>query len=32
VCGADLNHAGPEHHHESAPDARWAKLSEIRFD
>ena len=32
VCGADLNQAGPDHHHESAPDARWAKLSEIRFD
>ena len=32
VCGADLNSAGPEHHHESAPDHRWAKLSEIRFE
>ncbi len=32
VCGADLNQAGPGHHHESAPDPRWAKLSEIRFD
>jgi uncharacterized protein len=32
VCGADLNEAGPEHHHESGPDPRWAKLSEIRFD
>jgi uncharacterized protein len=32
VCGADLNAAGPEHGHESAPDPRWAKLSEIRFD
>ena len=32
VCGLDLNAAGPEHHHESAPDPRWAKLSEIRFD
>jgi len=32
VCGADLNLAGPEHHHESAPDRRWAKLSEIRFE
>ncbi len=32
VCGADLNHAGPEHHHDAGPDSRWAKLSEIKFD
>ena len=32
VCGADLNEAGPDHHHESGPDPRWAKLSELRFD
>lgn len=32
VCGADLNAAGPQHHHEPAPDPRWAKLSEIRFE
>jgi uncharacterized protein len=32
ACGIDLNQAGPDHHHESAPDPRWAKLSEIRFD
>ena len=32
VCGEDLNLAGPDHHHESAPDPRWAKLSELRFD
>lgn len=32
ICGADLNAAGPDHHHESAPDPRWAKLSEIRFE
>ena len=32
VCGADLNLEGPEHHHERAPDPRWAKLSEIRFE
>jgi uncharacterized protein len=31
-CGANLNDAGPEHVHESAPDPRWAKLSELRFD
>lgn len=32
VCGADLNTAGPDHGHDSGPDPRWAKLSEIRFD
>jgi uncharacterized protein len=32
VCGADLNTAGPGHAHERAPDPRWAKLSELRFD
>jgi len=32
VCGAHLDQVGPEHVHESAPDPRWAKLSEIRFD
>jgi uncharacterized protein len=32
VCGADLNVTGPDHGHESSPDPRWAKLSEIRFD
>ncbi len=32
VCGENLNSAGPEHRHESGPDARWAKLSEIRFE
>jgi uncharacterized protein len=32
ICGADLNAAGPDHHHDSAPDPRWAKLSEIRFE
>ena len=30
-CGANLND-DPEHHHETGPDPRWAKLSEIRFD
>ena len=30
-CGANLNE-DPEHAHEAAPDPRWAKLSEIRFD
>ena len=32
VCGADLNTAGPEHGHARAPDPRWAKLGEIRFE
>ena len=31
ICGANLNDAGSEHHHERPPDPRWAKLSEIRF-
>jgi uncharacterized protein len=32
VCGENLNVAGAEHQHERAPDPRWAKLSELRFD
>jgi uncharacterized protein len=32
VCGANLNTAGPEHHHEPEPDPRWAVLSELQFD
>jgi uncharacterized protein len=32
VCAVDLNEAGPEHHHERAPDPRWAKLRELRLD
>ena len=32
VCAADLNEAGPEHHHETAPDPRWAKLRELKLD
>jgi uncharacterized protein len=32
VCGANLNLADPEHGHERAPDPRWAKLSELRFE
>jgi uncharacterized protein len=32
VCAADLNEAGPEHRHETAPDPRWAKLSELRLE
>jgi uncharacterized protein len=30
-CGVNLND-DPEHAHERAPDPRWAKLSELRFD
>jgi uncharacterized protein len=32
VCAADLNEAGPEHSHESAPDPRWAKLRELKLE
>jgi uncharacterized protein len=32
VCGENLNVAEPGHGHERAPDQRWAKLSEIKFD
>jgi uncharacterized protein len=32
VCAADLNEAGPEHRHETAPDPRWAKLRELRLE
>jgi uncharacterized protein len=30
-CGANLND-DPGHHHEAAPDPRWAKLGELKFD
>jgi uncharacterized protein len=32
VCAADLNEAPPEHRHESEPDPRWAKLSELELE
>jgi uncharacterized protein len=32
ICAANLNEAGPEHHHERAPDPRWAKLRELKLD
>lgn len=32
VCGENLNVAEPGHAHETAPDPRWSKLSEIKFD
>jgi uncharacterized protein len=31
ICGANLNE-DPGHRHESAPDPRWAKLSELKLD
>jgi uncharacterized protein len=30
-CGANLNE-DPDHAHDSEPDPRWAKLSELKFD
>jgi uncharacterized protein len=32
VCGENLNEAPPDHAHEKAPDPRWAKLRELRFE
>jgi uncharacterized protein len=32
LCGANLNQAGADHHHEQPRDPRWAALSEIRFE
>jgi uncharacterized protein len=32
VCGENLNEAGAEHVHERAPDPRFAKLSELKFE
>jgi uncharacterized protein len=32
ICGQNLNEAGEDHAHEEAPDPRWAKLREIRFE
>lgn len=31
-CGENLNRADPGHAHETEPDPRWEKLSELRFD
>lgn len=30
-CGVNLNSVSADHAHESTPDPRWAKLSELRF-
>ena len=32
ICGENLNHAGPDHGHERAPDPRWAALRGLRLD
>jgi len=32
ICAADLNIAGPDHHHEAPPDPRWAKLRELKLE
>jgi uncharacterized protein len=32
VCAVALRDAGADHHHESAPDPRWAKLQELRLE
>jgi uncharacterized protein len=32
VCAVDLAEAGPDHHHESAPDPRWARLRELKLE
>ena len=32
ICAADLKEAGAGHRHERAPDARWAKLRELRLE
>jgi uncharacterized protein len=29
VCAVNLNRAGPDHHHDRAPDPRWAPLREL---
>jgi uncharacterized protein len=32
VCAANLNEVGPEHVHAPEPDARWAKLRELKLE
>jgi uncharacterized protein len=32
ICGENLNTAPADHGHEAAPDPRWAKLGELRFE
>jgi uncharacterized protein len=31
-CAANLNDAGPDHHHDAPPDPRWAKLRELKLE
>jgi uncharacterized protein len=31
-CAANLNEAGPDHHHDPSPDPRWAKLRELKLE
>jgi uncharacterized protein len=31
VCAVDLAEAGADHHHDAAPDPRWAKLRELEL-
>jgi uncharacterized protein len=32
ICAVNLNDAGPDHHHDRAPDPRWEKLRELKLD
>jgi uncharacterized protein len=32
ICAANLNEAGPDHHHDRPPDPRWDKLRELKLD
>jgi uncharacterized protein len=32
ICAADLNEEPAGHHHEPAPDSRWAKLRELKLE
>lgn len=32
ICAADLNEAGPGHHHEPERDRRWAQLGELKLE
>jgi len=32
ICAAVLARVGPDHHHESDPDPRWAKLRDLRLE
>jgi uncharacterized protein len=32
ICAADLNEAPAGHHHDAAPDPRWAKLRELKIE